>query len=381
MQKEGETYAELFLDLIVKINKEETLQYLLTLVDQILKESPDSLNLFFKLTAKNPAYPFEPFMRILNRTNVDWYTNSKTSTILATFMSRGRGVSDDTVKSFCQWLREQLRKSEEKEICNSIVALQKLLLKDNYREFFAVEDGLGLLASLLKTKSKNLQILYQVVYVIWLLSYNKVAAERMNDTKVIPNLIELLRTVTKEKVIRLAIATLRNLCDVSTNNDQMITYGIARPLDSLSAKNWADEDIVTDLQTIKDSLQKNIALLTSFDVYKSEVMSGALTWSQVHRSEKFWRENAQKLEDENCKLLLVLRELLTSSSNPTVLAVACFDIGEFARFHPRGKQLVQQLNIKLPLMALMENKDAEVKKNAILAVQKLMVTNWEYLSV
>lgn len=39
--QEGETYCELFMDLLVKINKEETLQYLLTLVDQLLKGNHD----------------------------------------------------------------------------------------------------------------------------------------------------------------------------------------------------------------------------------------------------------------------------------------------------------------------------------------------------
>jgi len=47
IQKEGETYAELFLELLVKINKEDTLQYLLTLIDALLREYPDSVKLFF----------------------------------------------------------------------------------------------------------------------------------------------------------------------------------------------------------------------------------------------------------------------------------------------------------------------------------------------
>lgn len=43
--------------------------------------------------------------------------------------------------------------------------------------------------------------------------------------------------------------------------------------------------------------------------------------------------------------------------------------------------VVQQLGIKLPLMSLMESKDPDVKKYALTAVQKIMVTNWEYLSL
>jgi hypothetical protein len=42
--------------------------------------------------------------------------------------------------------------------------------------------------------------------------------------------------------------------------------------------------------------------------------------------------------------------------------------------------LIQQLGLKIPLMQLMEDKNLEVKKHALLAIQKLMVTNWEYLT-
>jgi len=63
-----------------------------------------------------------------------------------------------------------------------------------------------------------------------------------------------------------------------------------------------------------------------------------------------------------------------------VHAIAAYELVEFARFHPRGKIIIQQLGLKIPLMGLMDDKDPEVKKNALLAVQKLMVTNWEYIS-
>jgi hypothetical protein len=34
----------------------------------------------------------------------------------------------------------------------------------------------------------------------------------------------------------------------------------------------------------------------------------------------------------------VLLELIRSSNNPQVLAIACYDLGEFVRFHPRGRK-------------------------------------------
>jgi V-type H+-transporting ATPase subunit H len=77
-----------------------------------------------------------------------------------------------------------------------------------------------------------------------------------------------------------------------------------------------------------------------------------------------------------------LKGYITSDApNPLTTSVACFDLGEFARIHPRGRSILQQLNIKIPLMQLMEDKDPEVKKQALAAVQKLMVFNWEYLSM
>lgn len=44
-------------------------------------------------------------------------------------------------------------------------------------------------------------------------------------------------------------------------------------------------------------------LYSSFDEYSSELKSGRLEWSPVHKSEKFWRENAVRLNEKNYELL------------------------------------------------------------------------------
>ena len=66
--------------------------------------------------------------------------------------------------------------------------------------------------------------------------------------------------------------------------------------------------------------------------------SGRLEWSPVHRSEKFWRESAARLNEKNYELLKILIQLLESSKDPLILSVACFDLGEYVRHYSRGKQ-------------------------------------------
>ena len=152
---------------------------------------------------------------MLSRSNLDWYTQNKASSILATLIGHsGRiagasSVSEDNIKFVCQWVREQLRKVDEKDQCNAIAALQKLLRNESVRVSYAQEDGLYLLGNLLKTKVKNFQIVYQTVNCLWLLSFQRSIAEQINQTRIIHNLVEILRVVPKEKVIRMTLATLK----------------------------------------------------------------------------------------------------------------------------------------------------------------------------
>lgn len=67
------------------------------------------------------------------------------------------------------------------------------------------------------------------------------------------------------------------------------------------------------------------------------------------------------------------------STDPIILAVAAHDTGEYVRHYPRGKHVLENLGCKVMVMRMMTHNDASVRKEALLAVQKLMVHNWEYL--
>lgn len=139
----------------------------------------------------------------------------------------------------------------------------------------------------------------------------------------------------------------------------MVQSKVLKQLSILEQRKFDDEDIVEDIQFLNERLQASVQDLrysrkllliiiiiihlyklfhSSFDEYATEVKSGRLEWSPVHRSAQFWRENASRLNERNYELLRILVHLLETSRDPLVLSVASFDIGEYVRHYPRGKQ-------------------------------------------
>lgn len=122
----------------------------------------------------------------------------------------------------------------------------------------------------------------------------------------------------------------------------MVQAKVLKQLSILQQHKFDDEDIMADIEFLNEKLQISIQDLSSFDEYSTEVKSGRLEWSPVHKSERFWRENAACLIEKNYELLKMLIRLLETNQDPLVLAVASYDIGEFVRHYPRGKRFVQK---------------------------------------
>jgi len=380
IEKEGPAFAELFLTFVLKISNPETLQYVLTLIHDLLVADPRRVELFYQLSDKGPGFPYQPFVRLVSRDDKDYYVMKTASAIVGILMSKAQHVPDEHIDFLLRWTIDQLRKPISYEAHVAVSLLQALTAKDEYRVAFYNAGGLPLLTEILKTQQTNLQLLYEATFVMWLLTYNERISISVADTGLIKVLVDIIKIITKEKILRLAIAALRNLVDKSRNNEEMLDAGMIRMLAILQNKKWGDEDIVEDLKVISEALAKNLVVLSSFDMYKKEVQSGQLDWTPVHKSEKFWRENSTRFEENDFQILQLLQRILQTSGDPLSLSVASFDIGEFVRFHPRGRSIVQQLNIKIDIMKLMAHQDPEVKKQALFAIQKTMVHNWEYLS-
>jgi len=63
--------------------------------------------------------------------------------------------------------------------------------------------------------------------------------------------------------------------------------------------------------------------------------------------------------------------IIDTSSDTTALAVACYDLSQFLQYHPCGRIVVADLKAKDRVMKLMNHENTEVRKNALLCVQRL----------
>lgn len=293
-------------------------------------------------------------------------------------------VEDQQV--FIPWLKLQCEKESVAEKMIGLQSLQQLLTINDYKVIFWHQQGVEVLQHLVKAPEpgdgpKNIQQLYLAIKCLWLLSYNEEIRVTLTSPILISNLVDILKYVSKDKVVRLTLGTLRNLLDVAQNNELMISYGIMRCLDLFMNRRWGDEDIDADLAVLQSTLEAKVNDLTSFDVYKNELLSLKLDWSSpVHRSERFWRTNINRFDEDDYSALKKLKEILTfPESSASVLAVACWDVGEIIRQHPNRKFVLKQVDLKSPVMTLLHHSSPEVKKEALLALQKIMVTNWESL--
>lgn len=262
-------------------------------------------------------------------------------------------------------------------------ALQTALRVPGNRSLFASgadgRESLATVSSLLRVKDQSAQLLYHLLYSLWLLSFDQDILPVLGEYAV-PPAVALVRRASKEKVLRLALSLLRNLLDQGSNNRDMIILGLLKSVRGLAEKRWDDVDIVADLAHIEETLAQDEHELTSFETYRKEVISGELEWSPVHRSHTFWRENIGQFDHNDFRLLTLLVNLLGESRDGKTLAIACHDLGEFVLNHSSGKEIAERLRIKTRVMAFLQHEDAAVRKEALLAVQKMLVSKWELLA-
>ncbi|CAD5229129.1 unnamed protein product [Bursaphelenchus okinawaensis] len=384
LARDPNTSAKCFITLITDVAKDQLIRYVLTMLDDLLQEDRTRVDIFHSYAKKQKRTIWSWFQSLLTRQ--DSFIANQTASVFAKFACFGEErMEGKELSYYFSILKEGVRNQSNEYINTSVRCLQMLLRIDEYREEFVKTDGVSYIMSALSGKT-NFQLQYQLVFCVWCLTFNPEIANHIQSSGIIQVLGDILSECSKEKVIRIILATFRNLLEKIDDRElvresalQMVQCKTLKTLELMDAKKFDDPDLQEDIEFLMERLHMSVQDLSSFDEYCTELRSGRLQWSPVHKSEKFWRENAQRFNEKNFELIKQLISILEKSKDALVLCVAAHDVGEYVRHYPRGKNVIEQNHGKQAVMKLLSAEDPNVRYHALLAVQKLMVHNWEYL--
>ena len=224
LEESGDAFGLLLLGLVGKLAQLEHLQYVTALIDTLLIQKESLVSIFLPLHQVRDGLPFDPFLNHLRREGGDWFVNTRVSNILGFLLLRASryGVPCDRVSvvttAVMKWFASHLETSEKPEILNPLLlSLRNNLRSQSSRVTFEDFGGIEILGSHLR--SPHHPIIYNAMFGLWLLSYNPdLVKKSFPRSSVVPKIVETLKTIHREKVIRICIATLVNLVEGSREN-------------------------------------------------------------------------------------------------------------------------------------------------------------------
>mmetsp|Transcript_24216 Transcript_24216/g.43795 ORF Transcript_24216/g.43795 Transcript_24216/m.43795 type:complete len:530 (+) Transcript_24216:44-1633(+) len=324
----------------------------------------------------------------------------------------------EPLEALTAWVISQLKSSNALTVGTTVPAVMALMGATEGRQIFAASGGIKYLSRQLRQRDKkptsspssggssserransSVQQLYELAFCLWCLTYElnnfaDVRADFAKDGLAVMALVELVSSAPREKVVRVALAALKNLAvcsaDVNPERDsvridskvflgEMIACGLLKAIGLLQERQFTDPDIVDDVESLHKLLADNFKEMTRWEVYQNEVETGQLQWGSTH-TDAFFKENANMMEgkDGDFKLVKILISLI-GSKDEDIAAIACFDLGEFCRHYPNGRAIAKRLGGKELAMTLIEHDNPELQRHALQCVSKIMVSNWEYV--
>eukprot|EP00033_Pygsuia_biforma_P002248 GCRY01002492.1.p1 GENE.GCRY01002492.1~~GCRY01002492.1.p1 ORF type:complete len:468 (+),score=85.53 GCRY01002492.1:165-1568(+) len=373
----GNEMSLLLIDLLRRFEKDERkCRYLLKIIFDCLKQEPLRA-VYFHNVVSNDRELYEPLINLLDNKELCGVAN-----MILNFLIRTAGgdssMQPAEFEKYCSWLTAQLRlRNHPCEAMNSIGAL---LRHSDSRKCFFKKGGLDLIAKILASGTKNGQLLYESIFCLWLVSFEKSLVNTFGPQKtLIQALIEITRVHTKEKILRVALATLRNLSSSKLHCELLVEEEFVPLLNSLHKRKWEDEDVIEDIEYLQVTLKDYVHELTTFEVYLKELQSGYLKWGPVHSSAEFWAMHAEEIEADNFKIINDLLEILKTSPDAVSIAVAAHDLGEYAQNAPGGRRILNHkvLGVKAALLTLVSHPNDRVAREALGSLQKIMISNYE----
>lgn len=187
-----------------------------------------------------------------------------------------------------------------------------------------------------------------------------------------------MKKLAREKLMRVAMKIFRNISHSTDCISLMIDNNLIGFITNELRKNLKDEQMKENMNFLIEVMEKNYQIYSTYDKFLKELATEKLTFGPVH-TPKFWKEHIKKTETDDFSVIKDLIGLL-DSADETTQAVACFDLGEFSRLHPFSKMILEKLDGKTKLMHMIEKDSPLVREHALVAIQKLMINNWQIIA-
>ncbi|KAH7474260.1 hypothetical protein PRIC1_013609 [Phytophthora ramorum] len=385
MSDAGPLVGGALLKLVKNVTEPTVLKYCLARMEELL---PDGLRLHKRMVYFVPegsTVDAAPFLRMIR--NDTGYMQYAASHLLALFLTIRPRQED--AEALGQWLIQSLKTGALPTSTNdaaranvtraAVSSLMVLLRNEKLRVVFVKQGGVPPVVDLLENSQNRAQLAYELTFILWTLAFCNEAMEKFVAAKALDAIVLQVAAAPREKVVRVALEALQNLLGKLSGffNERMIDSGLLKTLNNMRERKWADEDISKGIQAVRDVLIREYKELNTMERYEKELRTGTLNWGLLH-TDKFWKDNFMTFENKDFELIRLLIDLLESDDSKTV-AVALFDLGEFVRFYPNGKHIAKRLGAKKVAMKLMTHENAEVQKQALQCISKMMVNKWEFV--
>lgn len=364
--KNSDKYADTIVDLLSRISRDDVIKYILSFAEEVVVEVPNFTKALLKRDVLNVL------VQLLQKNDEQIYL---LSTQLLVVLVNVEKAPTTIIDKLLKFLATKLVSSPNVNFqVIGIQSLGGLVSKRWYRgEFWNSRQQVMPLVLKIMTSSKgNMQLQYDTLLILWLLTFDKKCANgSVSEFEVIPILLDIARSTVKEKIMRLAIASLVNIVNMAPEIGipTLISHSALSLIKTLSDRKWTDDELIDDLNTLGTILQEKFDSMTTFDEYNSEIVGKKLTWSPPHRSDMFWKQNITEFKQNNWKTLTQLANIISSSSDDVSLAVACNDIARITSELPESIKILEKLGTKIKVMELMNYSDPEVRYEALRATQ------------
>lgn len=356
----------------------EPQQYLFTILVDLLREDASCYNVFAKAFEETlaPSGFYKDMLALLMKRDCDQYVADKVAYLLTAIVGHfPQHFNASHVTDIVQYICGAGVRTTD---VGALSAITNLLKSDQFRQLvFGKDEVVSRIFRVQKTSPAPL--VYKSIFCLWLVSFDKDQGqiERLKGHGVIEHMKGILQVSRAEKVVRVSLMFLKNALEYKTLCEDIVEKDLLEAVQALEYEKWRDAELYDEIRSASSKIQNEVMHFSNFDRYERELESGSLKWGFIH-SDKFWAENVMKFEAKGFGAVKTIVAFL-KASNAETLAVACHDLGEFVQMHPLGKRKVLEFGGKDKIMELMGHTDRDVRREALLCCQKIMLNKWQDL--